>query len=98
MLNADDRWLWIIAAAWYVGMNLAAAVVFVWDKRAAERGGWRTRERTLLGLVWLGGFVGAWLAMRVARHKTRKWLFRLTPWAAAVLHAAAWAMVLRAIG
>ncbi len=57
----------------------------------------RVRERTLLILVWLGGFVGAWAAMRVAHHKTRKWRFRVSPWAALVLHAAAWiALIMRA--
>lgn len=100
MLNADDRWLLVVAAAWYGAVNFAALCVFVWDKRAAEREAWRVSERTLLGLVWLGGFAGAWVAMRLVRHKTRKWLFRLSPWAAGVVHlgVGAWVLLPWAVG
>jgi uncharacterized membrane protein YsdA (DUF1294 family) len=84
------HWISITALAWYFGLNAAAFLLFLWDKRAARRGSWRVRERTLLTLAWLGGFAGAFLGMRLARHKTRKWLFRLTPLLALALHAAAW--------
>ncbi|MCC7388205.1 MAG: DUF1294 domain-containing protein [Phycisphaerales bacterium] len=89
--------LWILAPGAYAGLSLVAFGAFAWDKRAATRGARRVRERTLLLLVWLGGFAGAWAAMRVAHHKTRKWRFRVAPWAALVLHAAAWiALITRA--
>lgn len=80
----------------YAGLSLAAFGLRL-DKRAATRGTRHIRERTLLILVWLGGFVGTWAAMHIAHHKTRKWRFRVAPWAALVLHAAAWiALITRA--
>lgn len=84
-----DPLLWL-TLAWYALWNAAAFITFLRDKRAARRGARRTSERTLMTLTALGGFVGAWLAMRAARHKIRKPLFRLVPPAAALLHAAGW--------
>ena len=52
-------------------INLAAYAAFGWDKHKARRGGWRIPERTLLLLALAGGSVGAWIGMKVFRHKTR---------------------------
>jgi uncharacterized membrane protein YsdA (DUF1294 family) len=93
---AVPNWAWVVIGAWYAGLNAAAFCVYAWDKRAAERGRWRVRERTLLAVVWMGGFVGGAAAMRVVRHKTRRWSFRLAPWGAALLHGACWWLVWRA--
>ncbi len=46
--------------------------IYWWDKRAAGTGDWRVRETTLLALAFLGGGIGALLAQRLLRHKTRK--------------------------
>ena len=51
-------------------------VVFGLDKWKARQGRWRVPEATLLGLAAVGGSVGAWLAMRLFRHKTQKKKFR----------------------
>ncbi len=98
MPDLAQHWILIAAIVWYGAMNLAALGAFAWDKRAAVRRAQRVRERTLLGLIWLGGFVGAYAAMRLARHKTRKWVFRLAPLAAAGAHAGVWAVYIGAIG
>ena len=45
------------------------------DKRKARRGAWRIPEKTLFLLPLLGGSVGALLAMKVFRHKTKHWYF-----------------------
>jgi len=42
------------------------------DKRAAQNGGWRVAERTLLLWAFLGGAIGGKLAQTLVRHKTRK--------------------------
>lgn len=52
--------------------NLLAFVVMGWDKACAERGQRRVPERTLLTFAAAGGGLGAVLAQRAFRHKTRK--------------------------
>jgi uncharacterized membrane protein YsdA (DUF1294 family) len=63
-------------ASYLIAVNLAAFAAYVWDKHLAERGGRRISEQTLLGLAFFGGSPGAWAAMRLARHKTRKASFQ----------------------
>ncbi|MDB5454430.1 MAG: hypothetical protein JWP92_15 [Caulobacter sp.] len=55
-----------------VAVNLAAFLLFWWDKVAAQRRWRRVPERTLLWAAALGGSLGALLAQQVLRHKTRK--------------------------
>ncbi len=70
--------LWSLVAL----LNLATFAVFGWDKRQSRTAGARrVPERTLLWLMFAGGFPGAWIAMRIFRHKTVKRPFRT--WAAA---------------
>lgn len=67
-------WLW---GAW-AAINVLVFSLYGVDKRRAIRGAWRIPERTLLTGTWLLGGVGAWLAMRVFRHKTRHRIFRVS--------------------
>jgi len=57
-------------------VNVAALVVYGWDKLKARGNGRRVRERTLLWWIGVGGWVGAWLGMGWFRHKTQKQPFR----------------------
>lgn len=41
------------------------------DKEKAKAGRWRIPEATLLGTAFIGGSLGAYLGMRIFRHKTR---------------------------
>ena len=59
-----------------VAINAVAYGVYWLDKRRAARGGRRVSERELLLWAAAGGSLGAWLAMRRLRHKTRKFGFR----------------------
>lgn len=64
--------------AWYFAIiNIAALVVYGWDKLCAMRDWWRVPELTLLLLALAGGSVGALLAMQLFRHKTLHWKFKL---------------------
>lgn len=56
--------------------NGAAFALFALDKHRAETGGWRVAEATLLMVALLGGSIGAKVAQRRFRHKTRKEPFR----------------------
>lgn len=52
--------------------NVVVFCVYWLDKNAARNGERRVREDTLLALALFGGGVGALLAQRLLRHKTRK--------------------------
>ena len=59
-------------------INSIAFFSFYSDKRKAENKAWRTPERFLL--IWgLIGPFGAYMAMRMFRHKTKKTKFLLVP-------------------
>lgn len=53
-----------------IGINVIAFLVYGIDKWKAKKSLWRIRETALLGLAVLGGSIGAWLGMKVWRHKT----------------------------
>ena len=62
----------------YVGlMSVVTFILYVVDKAKAVNGGWRIPEKVLLLLSFLGGGIGGFLAMQIARHKTRAehWYF-----------------------
>ncbi|GAA4087227.1 DUF1294 domain-containing protein [Nocardioides kongjuensis] len=67
-------------AAAYVVLSLVALVLYRADKRAAQRGEWRTRESTLHLVALLGGWPGALAGRRLFRHKTRKQPFVAVLW------------------
>ena len=62
----------------YVGINALAFFWYEYDKSIAGSGRFRTPERVLLLLALIGPF-GAFGAMQIFRHKTRKIKFYLVP-------------------
>lgn len=75
------EWLW-----WYAGACVVTLIMYARDKRAAQRGDWRTPESTLHGLALLGGWPGALLAQQWLRHKSTKAEFRAVFWGTVVLN------------
>lgn len=65
-----------ISAVYLLVVNIAAFVVYGWDKICAKRGMWRVPEKILLLLALLGGSVGAMAGMAIFRHKTLHLKFR----------------------
>jgi len=61
-----------LTLTYLAGVNLAAFLLFAWDKRCAVAGARRIPEKTLLGFAAIGGGLGAVLAQQTFRHKTRK--------------------------
>ncbi|SDN96347.1 Uncharacterized membrane protein YsdA, DUF1294 family [Prevotella communis] len=55
---------------YFVCVNVLTFFVYGIDKWQARQGKWRISESTLLLLAVIGGSIGAWLGMRVWRHKT----------------------------
>ena len=54
-----------------VAVNLFAYILYGIDKHKSKNTKWRISERTLIISALLGGSIGALLAMRVFRHKTK---------------------------
>ena len=68
--------LFLFFAAVFTAANGMAFLLFFSDKRRAKRDAWRIPEGTLLCSAALGPF-GAFTAMRLFRHKTKKGKFFL---------------------
>ena len=51
--------------------------IFGIDKWKAQNNRWRISEKALLLSAALFGAIGAYLGMRIFRHKTRHWYFQL---------------------
>jgi uncharacterized membrane protein YsdA (DUF1294 family) len=62
--------------SYVLGINLAAAVLYGFDKLQARRSGARVPEAVLHLLALAGGTPGALLGQVLFRHKTRKRSFR----------------------
>lgn len=60
-----------------LGINISAFLIYGLDKFKAQRQLWRIPEITLLLVALLGGSLGAWLGMKVWRHKSKHLLFSL---------------------
>jgi len=76
------RWV----AALYLAASFVNFLVYFIDKRAAESGGWRISEGTLLTLGLAGGWPGAIVAQQVLRHKSSKASFRSAFWGTVILN------------
>ena len=68
-------------------LNVVTWAIYRWDKRRARRGARRVSERTLLLLAWLGGWMGALVAVYAhrQRHKAQKLSFMLPLWVAVIV-------------
>ena len=77
----------MMALIWgvWLAINLLVFVLYGVDKRRAKKGQWRIPEKILLTGTWLLGGVGAWLAMRMFRHKTKHLAFQISAPIGAVL-------------
>ena len=78
---------WIVPAAALL-LSALTYLVYAMDKRAAQRGQWRTSENFLHLLAVLGGWPGAWLAQQSLLHKSVKFEFRWMYWLTVIVHVA----------
>ncbi len=62
---------------YFILINVAAFVLFTFDKYKARVNASRTPERRLFTLSLLGGVIGATLSMLLFRHKIKKGSFLL---------------------
>lgn len=76
----------ICIAIYYILINLFAIILYFIDKRKAVADAWRIPEKTLILVAALGGGYGAYFAMKVFHHKTKKLKFKILVPLFAVLH------------
>lgn len=69
-MSQFPAWVPVVAIV-LAAINVAVFFLYAADKAKAKRGAWRIRESTLLGAAACFGALGAFVAMRVFRHKTQ---------------------------
>ena len=57
--------------------NIIVFAIYGIDKKNARNNKRRVSEKTLIGMAFLDGGIGAFLGMRIFRHKTRVLKFRI---------------------
>ena len=73
----DKKTIILVALAVIAIMNTAAIVLMGHDKKMARQGKWRVPEKMLFLVTACFGGLGGVLGMKVFRHKTRHWYFRV---------------------
>lgn len=73
----------------YLLVSVVTFAAYAFDKSAARRQQWRTRESTLHLLALCGGWPGALAAQRLLRHKLAKRSFLVVCWGTVVLNCTA---------
>ena len=84
----------LIAIGITVVMSIITFAMYSSDKRRAEKNKWRIKESTLILFGFLMGGLGAFLGMRLLRHKTQHMQFKVLVPLALVLNIALIAVVI----
>lgn len=71
---------------YYIVINLITFILYGVDKKKAIGQKWRIPEKTLIGMAFLGGGIGAITGMSFFHHKTRKTKFLVLVPVALLLH------------
>ena len=80
--------LWILLI-YYVIINIIAYLLYWNDKVSAQKDKWRIPESTLIGVAFMGGGIGSYLGMKICRHKTKHWKFKICVPLSIILHVVA---------
>jgi uncharacterized membrane protein YsdA (DUF1294 family)/cold shock CspA family protein len=87
-----------IAPSWsffvYLAMSLMTYIFYYFDKSAAQKGEWRTKESTLHLLALFCGWPGALVAQQRLRHKSIKRSFRTVFWITVALNSCAFIVLI----
>lgn len=78
----------IFIILYFIIINILTFILYFTDKRKAMHHRWRIPESTLIALSLLGGSFGAYLAMKIFRHKTKHPKFYITIPLMMILHTA----------
>lgn len=74
----------------YPIMSWLTFTLYANDKARAKQGKWRISENTLHLCELAGGWIGAFVAQRRLRHKSRKYSYQLVYWAIVAVHLVFW--------
>lgn len=74
--------------------SIVTLLAYQRDKKKAEKGKWRTKEKTLLLMPWLFGSVGGLAGIYLIRHKTKHWYFKLNNTCAFIVHCIVFALLI----
>lgn len=77
--------LWVFTLCHLLLINLWTFAAYGYDKKAARKGKWRVSEKSLHSMAFIGGTIGAFIASRLFRHKTKKARFRTLFWLLTIL-------------
>lgn len=66
-----------IAIIIFAVISFVTFITYIVDKVKAVNGKWRIPEKILLSMSFLGGGIGGYIAMFLAKHKTRKTYFHI---------------------
>ena len=75
---------------WMFLINLISFISVWHDKSKAEKDKWRTPEKRLFMLAFLGGIIGHIWAMRKFHHKTRKASFLIITFLLVIVNVCWW--------
>lgn len=79
------RFIWLV----YAGLSVLTFMAYWQDKWSAQKGQWRTPEKTLQTMALAGGWPGALLAQQWLRHKSSKTRFQQEFWLMVLINVAA---------
>ena len=79
------RFIWLV----YAGLSMLTFMAYWQDKWSAQKGQWRTPEKTLQTMALAGGWPGALLAQQWLRHKSSKTSFQQEFWLMVLINVAA---------
>ena len=79
------RFIWLV----YAGLSVLTFMAYWQDKWSAQKGQWRTPEKTLQTMALVGGWPGALLAQQWLRHKSSKTRFQQEFWLMVLINVAA---------
>ena len=85
-LGNAKTWDYAFIGIYLLIINVVTFALYGIDKWKAIHNKWRIREATLLITALIGGSLGAFIAMQMFRHKTKKWYFKYTVPAMLVVH------------
>ncbi|MBD2355437.1 DUF1294 domain-containing protein [Tolypothrix sp. FACHB-123] len=74
----------------YPLMSLITFALYAEDKSRAKQGKWRVPENTLHVCELTGGWLGAFVAQQILRHKTSKVSYQVVFWLIATVHLVFW--------